>query len=127
MQIECPLSPSESPRAWDSRTASIHTACWTAPPWRAPSPPAAASDSAEASLLSRLGQIIERGANAALAMADAGEFQSHLDSRQRAGQHQIVEIAQMSDANDLARQFSEPRSQRHIKVVQHHCPEGRFV
>ena len=46
--------------------------------------------------------------DAAGAVRDAGAVQAHFDPAQRAAQHQIVEPAEMADAEDLALQPAEP-------------------
>ncbi len=47
------------------------------------------------------GEVVERGVDAAAPMRHAGDAQPHLDAAQRAGEHEVVEIAEMADAEDL--------------------------
>src|SRR6202023_1116985 len=54
----------------------------------------------------------ERRGDPAAAMRDAGAVQAHLNPAQRAAQHQIVEMAEMTDAEDLALQFAKPETER---------------
>ena len=43
-----------------------------------------------------------------------GAVQAHLDAAQRAAQHQIVEMAEMADAEHLALDLAEPGAERHV-------------
>src|SRR5256885_8801045 len=45
----------------------------------------------------------------------ACEFKPHFDSGQRAHEGEIVEVAQMADAEDLAGQAAEPGAERHVE------------
>jgi hypothetical protein len=54
----------------------------------------------------------------------SGKLESHLDAAQRAHQHEVVEIAKVSDAKNFAGEFGEPAAERHVEVVQHHAAEG---
>ena len=48
----------------------------------------------------------------------AGAVQPHLDPAQRAAQHQVVEMAEMADAEDLALQPAEAGAERHVEAVE---------
>ena len=47
------------------------------------------------------GEIVHRHLNPALAVRDAGHFQTHLDAAERAEEHEVVEVAHMADAKSL--------------------------
>src|SRR5215831_4515254 len=53
--------------------------------------------------------------DAAGAVRNPGAVQSHLDSRQRAAQHQIVEVPEMADAKHLGPNFAEAGAERHVE------------
>src|SRR2546430_15941189 len=52
--------------------------------------------------LGALPQIIHRGVDAALLHRHGGERQSHFNAGERGHQHEIVEVAEMADAEHLA-------------------------
>src|SRR5438874_5581742 len=60
-------------------------------------------------------------------MRYAGYFETHLDSRQRAGEHQIIKVPEVADAEHLARKPSQARAERHIKLLQNERAESRFI
>ena len=60
-------------------------------------------------------------------LARSKEFQPHLDAPQSTGEHQIVETSQMTDAERLAGEPAQPRSQRHIEPLQHKRAELSFI
>src|SRR2546421_9263279 len=60
----------------------------------------------------------ESRGDAAAAMRDPGAVQPHLDPAQGAAQHQIVEMAEMADTEDLALHFAEPGAERHVEAVE---------
>src|SRR4029077_892099 len=52
------------------------------------------------------------------AVRNAGAVEAHLDPAQRAAQHQIVEMAEMADAEDPALHLAEPGAERHVETVE---------
>jgi hypothetical protein len=68
----------------------------------------------------RSGQRFERGGNASRAMRNARDFEAHLDAAERAGEHQIVERAEMSDAKHLAGKLAEAGAKGHVEIVEDH-------
>src|SRR5260370_15781232 len=58
--------------------------------------------------------------DAAGAVRNSGTVQSHLDPCQGAAQHQIVEMPEVADAEHLAAQFAETRSEEHTSELQSH-------
>ena len=71
-------------------------------------------------LLRGFGQIFQRRGHAAVGMRNARQRQAHLHARERSSQHQVVEVAQMSDAKRLAGQLAESAAERHVEILQHH-------
>src|ERR1051325_302034 len=61
------------------------------------------------------GEHLERGEHAARSVRHVRQLQAHLDSAERAGQCQVVEIAEMADAEDLSLQLAEARAERHVE------------
>ncbi len=47
----------------------------------------------------------------------------HLDARQRAHQHQLVEMPDMGDPERLALELVEAGAERHVEIVEHDFPE----
>ena len=56
-------------------------------------------------------------------MRHLGEIETHLDARQRAHQHQIVEVADMADPEHLALDLVQAGAKRHVEVFEHHFTE----
>src|SRR4029453_10736544 len=63
---------------------------------------------------------IDGGAHAGRLMRHAGGRQSDLDARERAHEHQVVEVAKMADAKHLARELAETRAERHVATIEDH-------
>src|SRR6185436_20820025 len=53
----------------------------------------------------------------------ASGLQSDLDARERAHEHQVVEVAKMTDAKHLARELAEARAERHIATIEDHLAQ----
>src|ERR1700754_754188 len=51
------------------------------------------------------------------------EPQRHLDAGERAHQHQVIEMTEMTDAENLALDLAETRPQRHVEVIERHLAE----
>src|SRR5581483_11320009 len=64
------------------------------------------------------GEIVERRRDAALLERHLVDRQTHLDARQRAGKHQVVEVAEMADAEHLALHLAEALAERHVEALQ---------
>src|SRR2546423_1753522 len=64
-------------------------------------------------------EILERGGDAAARERHARGRQAHLDAAQRAGQHQLVEVAEVADAKHLPFEPSKPGAERHVEAVEH--------
>src|SRR5882672_5210545 len=60
------------------------------------------------------GEMLEGREHAALLVRHAGELESHLDAGERAGEREVVEIAEMPDAKYLAGEASEAGAERHV-------------
>src|SRR5438445_11627207 len=60
-------------------------------------------------------QIVEGREHAALLEGHARELEAELDARKRAHEHQVVEIAQVADAEDLAREPGQALPERHVE------------
>ena len=54
-------------------------------------------------------EVLHRGLHAARAVRDAGEREAHLDAGERAHQRQVVEVAEVADAEHLARELARAR------------------
>src|SRR4030042_1695902 len=61
---------------------------------------------------------VGRGGAAAPGVRHAGERQSHLDAAQRAGQRQIVQVAQMPDPEHAALDLAEAGAERPLETVE---------
>src|SRR6185312_16101605 len=59
-------------------------------------------------------EVVERGAYAARAVRDLRRREPHLHAAQRAAQHEVVEPAEMPDAEHLAGELAEPLPERHV-------------
>src|SRR5213078_2252915 len=66
----------------------------------------------------RLREIVHRRLRPALAMRNRGERKPHLHARERAAEHEIVQIAQVADAEDLAGDLAQALAQRHVEAVE---------
>src|SRR4051812_45161674 len=68
-------------------------------------------------VLSRfLGKILHRRLHAALLVRHARDGEPHLHAGQRAGESEVVEVAQVADAEDLALQLGQPHPERHVEM-----------
>src|SRR5258708_30309039 len=61
-----------------------------------------------------LRKVIERGEHAALLVRHAGERKPHFNPGERAGERQIVEVAEVPDPENLPGEFSQARAQPHL-------------
>src|SRR5437762_10401138 len=52
-------------------------------------------------------------------MRHARQLESHLHTAQSAREHEIVEVAEVADAEDLVLQAPETGAQRHIEMIEH--------
>src|SRR5262245_6492195 len=68
--------------------------------------------------LRRAGQILHRGLHAFLLHRHAGEAEAHLHAGERAHQREIVEVAEMADAEHLAAQLGEAGAERHVERLE---------
>src|SRR5690606_26964999 len=64
------------------------------------------------------GEVAERGRHAARTVRHFGEREPHLDARERAREHQVVEVPQVTDPEYLARNLAEPRAERHVERLE---------
>src|SRR6266851_4103353 len=71
-------------------------------------------------LLSGSNQVIEPCLDAALLVRNLRECKTHLHAAQCAGQHEIVEIAQMANAENFSLQPSQAVPERHIELIEDH-------
>ena len=55
------------------------------------------------------------------------QLEPHLDAGQRTSQHELVEIAEMANTKNFARNLSEARSERHVEPVEQQRPECGFA
>src|SRR5258706_1049863 len=65
-------------------------------------------------------KILHRRADTFLLRWNAGEQEAHLDSGESAHQRQIVEVAEVSDAEHLAGKLAQAGAQRHVEGVENH-------
>ena len=65
-------------------------------------------------------QIVERGGNAILVVRHAGQAQAHFDAAESAGKHKLVEITEMANTENLARDFAETIAERHVEILEYH-------
>src|SRR5688572_5301199 len=56
-------------------------------------------------------------------MRHAGELEAYFDPRQRAEQHQIIEIAQVTDTKHLVCDLSKAASERHVEVLEYYLAQ----
>src|SRR5215469_5266086 len=57
-------------------------------------------------------------------MRHACERKPHLDARQRSGERQIIEEAEVPDTEYLAGELAQPRAKRHVETLKHDAPEA---
>jgi len=57
-------------------------------------------------------------------MRHSRQRQAHLDAGERPAERQIVEEAEMADAEHLAGELAKTGAERHIEVIEHCRPEG---
>src|SRR5205814_8731066 len=69
------------------------------------------------------GEHVERGEYAARLVRHVGELEPHLDAAERAGERQVVQIAEVPDSEDLPLQLAEPRAERHVEALEHDLTE----
>src|SRR6266568_1405762 len=62
----------------------------------------------------RFREIVHCRLSSALAMRDCGKSEPHLHAGERAAEHEIVEVAQMTDAKNLAGHLAQALAQRHV-------------
>src|SRR6266542_2423053 len=90
-------------------------------------PPASPRRSREGSVrepaASDAGEVVERGGYAALLERDAGEREAHLDTGERARQHEVVEVAEVADPERLALQLAEAGAERHVEALEDGLPQ----
>src|SRR5215470_17293849 len=58
---------------------------------------------------------------ATLPMRNASHGKPHLHTAKRTGEHQIVEIAEVSNTKHLVRHFPEAAAERHIEAIEHNA------
>src|SRR5882672_10204489 len=63
---------------------------------------------------SALGEMLEGREHAALLVRHSGELKAHLDAGERAGEREVVEIAEVPDAKYLSCQAPEAGAERHV-------------
>src|SRR5205823_10196377 len=74
-------------------------------------------------LLPALCEIVKRRRDTAFRVGNTREGKAHLDTAQRAGQHEVVEITQMTDAENSSLQLRQTRSERHVELVEDHLAQ----
>src|SRR5437667_1592133 len=72
----------------------------------------------------RFREIVHRRLRSTFAMRDGGKSEPHFHAGERAAEHEIVEVTQMTDAEDLAGDLAQALAQRHVEAVEHDLPEG---
>ena len=70
------------------------------------------------------GEVIHRRLDASALVRHAGQRQAHLDAAERAGQHEVVEIAQVADAEDLVLHLAETGAEREVEALQDDGAQG---
>lgn len=68
-----------------------------------------------------------RCGDAALPVRHAGKLESHFDPYEHAKEHEIVKIPGMPDAKHLARNLTQPASQRQVEILRHDLAEVGFI
>src|SRR6185437_5377777 len=63
-------------------------------------------------------QVGERGGNPVRLDGYPGQLEAHLDPAQRAGQGQVVEVAQVPDAEHATREPAEAGAEGHIELAE---------
>src|SRR5436190_6448950 len=70
--------------------------------------------------LGALREILHGGLHALLFHRNCSQRKAHFDAGKRAHQHEIVEVAEVADAEHLAAELGEPRAERQIERVEDH-------
>src|SRR6266481_1087479 len=96
----------------------LHFANFMSPP-RKKAPRVSADAVGNSSRLARgrpraLGKVIERGEHAALLVRNVREREAHLDAGEGAGEHQIVEVAEVPDPEYFPRELPQTGAERHV-------------
>src|SRR5256885_2825503 len=65
-----------------------------------------------------LGKVIERGEHAAFSVRNVRERKAHLDAGEGAGEHQVVEVAEVPDPENLSRELAQAGPERHIVGIE---------
>src|SRR5712691_3527966 len=106
-----------------AENASVpHSTIFMTPPQKEVPPPFSTTGCAVAKKSGRLarrgaralGKVIERREHAALLVRNVREREAHLDAGEGAGEHQIVEVAEVSDSKYLPREFPQAGAERHV-------------
>src|SRR6266851_9274931 len=66
---------------------------------------------------------LHRRSNAPGSRLNSLQLKPHLHAGEGAAQHQVIEIAEMSDSEEFALGFSEPLAEGHIEAVENHGSE----
>src|SRR6185312_15610355 len=69
-------------------------------------------------------QMVKSGHEAAGAVWYAPQAKAHFNAAQRAGEHEIVERAEMADSKHLAGELAKSGSERHVEVPEDHVPKA---
>src|SRR5881409_680110 len=101
-----------------NKASVVHFANFMTPP-RKKTPRVSADDLGNSSGFARsgarsLGKVIERGEHAALLVRNVREREAHLDAGEGAGEHQIVEVAEVPDPEYFPREFPQTGAERHV-------------
>src|SRR5712691_9174529 len=101
-----------------NKASVVHLANFMTPP-RKKTPRVSADASGNSSGLARsgacaLGKVIERREHAAFSVRNVRERQAHLDAGEGAGEHQIVEVAEVSDPEDFSCELAQTGAERHV-------------
>src|SRR5579885_2004933 len=66
----------------------------------------------------QIDKAVERSRHAPTLERNAGEIEAHLDAAERRHEHQIVEVAEVADAEGKALQLSQAGSERHVEAFE---------
>lgn len=68
-------------------------------------------------------QAVQGGHGAAFSMGHVCKFETHFNTCECSGQHEIIEASQMSDSENLTLKFREARPERHVEFFENQFAE----
>ena len=74
-------------------------------------------------LASHFGKMLHRGSGSALVVRNTCYCESHFNAAEGSCEHQVIEIPEVSDAEDFIHDFAKSASERHTETLEHNLTE----